>query len=219
VELQIPLTLLREWQTDLPGLEGWASVITDVIRQLDAARAQAAKPPVSDADGHAEARRRFAGAGLRRWVQIRDRVCTAPGCRAPASRSELDHINPHSHGGLTTARNLEAACSHDHDLRDHGWRVIQPGPGQVIWISRTGHRYPVRTPPIIEPFPSAWPGTMKVDAGTVADEIDLDASAYLLSSWEDIPIWWEPAFTGPGREPFEQSKMPPPNPARDVPPF
>ncbi|MFC0556232.1 hypothetical protein ACFFHJ_35550, partial [Planotetraspora thailandica] len=35
VELQIPLALLRQWQSDLPALGGWARLITDILRQLD----------------------------------------------------------------------------------------------------------------------------------------------------------------------------------------
>ncbi|WP_285711121.1 HNH endonuclease signature motif containing protein, partial [Microtetraspora sp. NBRC 16547] len=101
-------------------------------------------------------RRRFPTAGLRRRIEIRDRVCSHPGCRAPATRSELDHTRQYAHGGPTTEDNLAAACAHDHDLRDNGWRVIQTAPGHVTWISRTGHRYPVQPPPIIESLPEPF---------------------------------------------------------------
>ncbi|GAA1294692.1 DUF222 domain-containing protein [Planotetraspora silvatica] len=197
VELQIPLTLLRKWQTDLPSLGGWARVIADIARQVD----QHTNPPATEdlasgepvtgepvaADGRPatgdvnladvdelagnsrltadpspsriDERRRFAAAQLRRWIQIRDRVCCHPGCRAPATRTELDHTNPHGHGGPTTHTNLAATCTHDHDLRDHGWQLTQTAPGHLTWISRTGHHYPVQPPPIIEPLPEPNPHT------------------------------------------------------------
>ncbi|MEV0974529.1 HNH endonuclease [Microtetraspora glauca] len=101
-------------------------------------------------------RRRFPTAGLRRRIEIRDRVCSHPGCRAPAARSEMDHTRQYAHGGPTTEHNLATACAHDHDLRDNGWQVIQTSPGHVTWISRTGHRYPAEPPPIIEPMPEPF---------------------------------------------------------------
>ncbi|MEZ0075197.1 hypothetical protein ABH927_004567 [Planotetraspora sp. GP83] len=90
----------------------------------------------------------------------RDRVCTYPGCRAPASRSELDHTHQHGHGGPTTDANLGAACAHDHDLRDHGWRVIQPNPatspGSAAPATTTrSHHHPSPNPsPNRSPRPS-----------------------------------------------------------------
>jgi hypothetical protein len=211
VELQIPLSLLRRWQADLPALGAWAWVIADIARQLETARV-----PEKDHDP----RRRFARAGLRRWIQIRDRVCTAPGCRAPASRSELDHISPHGHGGVTTARNLEAACAHDHDLRDHGWRVVRLSSDEVVWISRTGHRYPVRSAPIIEALPEQISGP-----GVSMSERDLerDLEPSCPASWEDTPAWWEPSPSGagPAREVgsnrADQEQLH--DPADDIPPF
>ncbi|MCT9933866.1 hypothetical protein N5079_26995 [Planotetraspora sp. A-T 1434] len=144
-------------------------------------------------------RRRFARAGLRRWVQIRDRVCTHPGCRAPATRSELDHTHQHGHGGPTTDRNLGAACAHDHDLRDHGWRVIQPRPGHLIWISRTGHRYPVTPPPIIERLPEPIiPATSETVATALEDDLPLP------STWEYGPPWLEE--TQPQQPPGSQPR-------------
>jgi hypothetical protein len=234
--LQIPLALLRQWHTDLAALGGWARVIADITRQLDsdvaeddaayrdAAYCDAASPvPVSAEAGSTAAtgrasregdeRRRFARVGLRRWVQIRDRVCSHPGCRSPAARSELDHTRQHGHGGPTVDANLAAACAHDHDLRDHGWRVIQPAPGHVIWISRTGHRYPVQPPPIIEPLGEPIIPTIPTTP-TDVPEPDLP----LPSTYEYADPWYEAPQPPPPPQP-EPTKQPPPDPAQDIPPF
>ncbi|MEV0973838.1 HNH endonuclease signature motif containing protein [Microtetraspora glauca] len=121
------------------------------------AAAHAARDTVTGGEKAAgDERRRFPTAGLRRRIEIRDRVCSHPGCRAPAARSEMDHTRQYAHGGPTTEHNLAAACAHDHDLRDNGWQVIQTSPGHVTWISRTGHRYPAEPPPIIEPMPEPF---------------------------------------------------------------
>ncbi|MEV0974376.1 HNH endonuclease signature motif containing protein [Microtetraspora glauca] len=242
VELQLPLSLLRELYADIYAQGGWAAVIADIMRQYGQATGQDS-PPITrsvhgdgnsdgsgsvhgdgDDDGggsdsgggstslvtpaaeggstsglgtarsadarsadpgargatardvtahgataHAardtvtggekaagDERRRFPTAGLRRRIEIRDRVCSHPGCRAPAARSEMDHTRQYAHGGPTTEHNLAAACAHDHDLRDNGWQVVQTSPGHVTWISRTGHRYPAEPPPIIEPMPEPF---------------------------------------------------------------
>ncbi|WP_083744608.1 HNH endonuclease signature motif containing protein [Microbispora rosea] len=103
------------------------------------------------ADGAADSeRRRQAGAALRRYVQIRGRVCSWPGCRTPATRTDQDHILPWAEQGPTKAENLHLACRHDHRARHHGgWRVSTAGPHLVVWTSPLGHRYPSPLPKII----------------------------------------------------------------------
>ncbi|GAA4591293.1 hypothetical protein GCM10023194_50210 [Planotetraspora phitsanulokensis] len=205
VELQIPLALLRLWQTDLPALGGWAPVIADIIGQLDQTE------PNSDPVNTGE-RRRFATTRLRRWIQIRDRVCCHPGCRAPATRTELDHTQAYGDGGPTTHTNLAATCTHDHDLRDHGWQLTQTAPGHLTWISRTGHHYPVQPPPVIEPLPEPNPQT------TDHDPAETDPVPH---PWEPTPIWTEPHPTS--RHQTHLNARPPTRspttPDNDIPPF
>jgi hypothetical protein len=58
------------------------------------------------------ARRRFFTGALRRAIEVRDRHCTHPsGCDVPAEHCEIDHIEPYSHGGLTTQSNGRCRCS------------------------------------------------------------------------------------------------------------
>ncbi|WP_182899532.1 HNH endonuclease signature motif containing protein [Microbispora sp. H10830] len=107
-------------------------------------------------------RRRQAGAALRRYVQIRGRVCSWPGCRTPATRTDQDHILPWAEQGPTKAENLHLACRHDHRARHHGgWRVSTASPYLVIWTSPLGHRYPSPLPKIIlsacDPLPRSQP--------------------------------------------------------------
>ncbi|MFF4124806.1 DUF222 domain-containing protein [Microbispora rosea] len=107
--------------------------------------------------------RRHAGAALRRYVQIRGRVCSWPGCRMPATRTDQDHIHPWADNGATTADNLHLACRHDHRARHiGGWRVTSAGPQLIVWTSPLGHTYPSPLPKIIQPAPEPqprnWPG-------------------------------------------------------------
>jgi hypothetical protein len=56
-------------------------------------------------------KRTFTGA-LRRLIQVRDRQCFHPTCEEPAPRCQIDHIEPWSVGGLTSAENGRLACAH-----------------------------------------------------------------------------------------------------------
>jgi hypothetical protein len=57
-------------------------------------------------------RRRFTGA-LRRIIEIRDGHCRHhSGCDEPAGRCDIDHITPHSDGGVTCLCNGQLLCAH-----------------------------------------------------------------------------------------------------------
>ncbi len=151
VELQVPATALRALAADPTTPAGWADVVADLARQLD-----------HDTPGQdryrADADRRVPGAGLRRYLEIRDRYCVMIGCRAPAHTADKDHTIDHAHGGPTLGSNLGDACRHDHRLKhEGGWALHQPEPGVFCWTSRLGHTYQRRPPAIIEPLPDPIP--------------------------------------------------------------
>ncbi|GAA5150900.1 hypothetical protein GCM10023321_17010 [Pseudonocardia eucalypti] len=150
VELAVPATVLARLSKDPPP--GWAGVIRDIATQYHHAHT------APDADREGQTGRRMPGRGLRRYVQIRDRTCTAPGCRRPATQSEQDHTVDHQHGGATASTNLGPGCKYDHRLKhEGGWTVTQPQPGQFIWISPLGRRYHTRGERITDPEPELPP--------------------------------------------------------------
>ncbi|WP_169736785.1 HNH endonuclease signature motif containing protein [Pseudonocardia spinosispora] len=147
VELAIPAPALATLTKDPP--RAWAKVITDIATQYQRARE---RDPVGRLD--AQPGRRHPANALRRYTQIRDRTCTAPGCRRSAIHSELDHTHDIQHGGPTTSTNLAPACTHDHGLKHRGgWKVTQPRPGYFRWKSPLGRIYPTRGEPITDPDP------------------------------------------------------------------
>lgn len=114
--------------------------------------------------GRDKAGRRRADAVLRRYIQIRGRVCSWPGCRVPATKTDQDHIVEWSRGGPTREDNLELACRHDHRAKhEGGWRVTRSESGVLVWTSPLGHAYPVELAPIMIPLPDPqprdWPNT------------------------------------------------------------
>jgi hypothetical protein len=118
----------------------------------------ATNPPGTNPPGHASspARRRVCGSVLDAgrtvyrppdatldYVTARDRVCTWPGCRAPAQRCDTDHRHPYNTGGATCPCNLDLLCRFHHQVKTFTAWQAHPGPnGLLIWTSPTGHHYP-----------------------------------------------------------------------------
>ena len=84
--------------------------------------------------------------GLRHLIEIRNPTCTAPGCRRPATRCDLDHVTPYDRGGRTCECNLGPACRHDHQTKQTpGWTLTTPSPGTCTWTT-PGNRSHTTTP-------------------------------------------------------------------------
>jgi hypothetical protein len=143
VELQVPATVLARLATDPPP--AWARLIGDIAAQHAHATTTATR-----LDENPD--RRLPGDTLRRHVQIRDRTCTAPGCRRSARHCDQDHTVEYHTGGTTTRANLGPACRHHHNLRHRGgWTVHQPQPGHFVWTSPLHRSYHTRGTPITDP--------------------------------------------------------------------
>jgi hypothetical protein len=85
-------------------------------------------------------------------VRERDGTCTFPGCRVPARRCDLDHIDPFDAdvgvGGQTRADNLHPVCRGHHNAKTHGgWSTARCPDGTVVWTSPIGREHPVALRP------------------------------------------------------------------------
>ena len=126
-----------------------------VLAELASRAEQRGRDPDTDAR---DTTRRTPGAVLRRWIELRDRQCVHPCCRAPARTSDQDHRVGYAQGGATVGANLSTPCRHDHRLKDEGgWAMHKPEPGLTVWTSPLGHRYESRRPPVIPPVPAPYP--------------------------------------------------------------
>lgn len=102
-------------------------------------------------------------AALADHVLARDQACAMPGCRQPAHRCELDHIEPfrpgRPTGGSTSAANLAPACKHHHRAKDGGGFHLEQTDQGYRWttpLGRTHTRPPTRLwqpPPQHPPLP------------------------------------------------------------------
>jgi hypothetical protein len=79
---------------------------------------------------------------LRHLITARTPTCTAPGCRRPAARCDLDHTVPYDQGGLTCECGLAPLCRHHHRCKQsEGWHLDQPQPGVMYWTTPAGRKY------------------------------------------------------------------------------
>ncbi len=96
------------------------------------------------------ATRRHPHAALARHVRSRDRTCRAPGCRQPASRTDIDHTIAFEHGGLTVEDNLGLLCRYHHRAKHEGhWKLRQHRSGEFHWQSPLGRLYVVFPDPFL----------------------------------------------------------------------
>ncbi|HEU0089226.1 MAG TPA: HNH endonuclease signature motif containing protein [Pseudonocardiaceae bacterium] len=157
VELHIAATRLAELAAHPETSGPWAAVISDLAAQYQAFTADTLQR--ANTAGRQNPTARFAGAVLRRHIQIRDRYCVFLGCRCPARHADLDHTIDHSRGGLTTHTNTGPVCRHDHLVKhDGGWQLYQPEAGHFLWISPLGRKYHTRPQPIAPDLPDPLPG-------------------------------------------------------------
>ncbi len=82
------------------------------------------------------------GARLGHLIKIRQRTCSAPGCRRPAETCDLDHTIPYHQGGRTCECNLGPLCRRHHQCKQApGWHLTQTSPGNFTWTTPHGRTY------------------------------------------------------------------------------
>jgi len=79
---------------------------------------------------------------LQRLIRGRTTGCSWPGWGRPAVRCDLDHTIPHDKDGLTCECNLAPLCRRHHRCKQaERWRLEQPMPGIMAWLTPAGRRY------------------------------------------------------------------------------
>jgi len=87
---------------------------------------------------------------LQNLIRARQRTCSFPGCRRPATRCDLDHTLPYNQGGPTCECNLSPLCRRHHRTKQAaGWNLTQPQPGILIWATPHSRTYTVTPDPYL----------------------------------------------------------------------
>ncbi|HSL26815.1 MAG TPA: DUF222 domain-containing protein, partial [Acidimicrobiia bacterium] len=129
VDLRIDLTTLAGLDDQPAEVAGWGPLLADVARRMVEDRAQwrvtVTAPDTGEPVWTGTTRRRPTAA-QRRMVAAYHPTCVFMGCRAPATRADLDHNRPWAQGGPTTAANLGPLCPRHHTAKDQGgWTLEQ----------------------------------------------------------------------------------------------
>lgn len=112
---------------------------------------------------------------LSTYVRARDGHCRFPGCSVEARFCQIDHVIPHSQGGLTIAFNLQCLCQHHHTLKTEGVvHVDIDDAGVCTWTLNDGsvHRTFPEGPWAAAPARSAAAQASSVRGHTIAHDIE-----------------------------------------------
>lgn len=143
VSITIPaVELLADPSKALADLEGHGPIPMGVALEL-AKQAPSFQRVLTDpwtgAAIDVEPKRYRPSQGLKDLLRLRDEHCCFPGCRRPADRSEIDHVDDYSHGGHTTRANTQLLCK-QHQMFKHalGWKVMARPDGSKAWVTPHG---------------------------------------------------------------------------------
>jgi len=147
VDIRVDITTLIGLDDNPGELAGYGPVIADVARRVvgnaqDSEWRVTVVDPVSGQPTHAGTTSRRPTAAQRR------RTCIFPGCRMPATRSDIDHTVSVEDGGQTTDTNLAPLCRYHHRIKhQHDWTYQRRDDGGYVWVTGLGQIVATARPP------------------------------------------------------------------------
>ncbi|MGX5717620.1 DUF222 domain-containing protein [Arthrobacter sp. MAHUQ-56] len=153
---------------------------------------------------------------IKRWIRMRDRKCTFPGCNNLTADNESDHLQAWHHDGTTGVSNLGQLCPKHHRLKHNsGWTptsaTTNEPPG---WTSPTGRTYPAEQH---DPEPPHWPQEILQSADGALREVQSSPDELegrrLQQQLSKIRAWPEPPpEEPPGEALLDPDELPPEEP-------
>jgi hypothetical protein len=152
VDIRVDLATLVGLNDEAADIAGFGPVIADVARQVAMGQPDAERRfTVTDrTSGRAltSITRRRPTAAQRRRIESRTVTCAFPGCRMPATRSDVDHDVAYADGGDTTDGNLGPLCRRDQVIKHRaGWAKASLVDGGTKLTSRLGFTHETRGSP------------------------------------------------------------------------
>ena len=183
------LSVTGAWTTlagldDLPAhLDGHGTITGPLFRAIAQSWGTLTAVGVDPATGTATA---IGALTYRTKQRISDQViilagtCRAAGCRMPASKCDLDHVEPFDHrdpagGGATTLVNHLPECRFHHLLKHHtNWTPHLQADMSVVWTTNTGHT--AVSHPREFTMPGEWLRPAGADSSERSDPSDADGT-------------------------------------------
>jgi hypothetical protein len=141
--------LLMSLQTMLGGnepawLDGYGPITASMARRIAAADATFRRlltDPITGKPVDLGRKSYRLSAEMRRWIDVRDRCCTFPGCTRRAVFCDIDHAIEYPLGE-TSCANCGLACRRHHNYKTkRGWRIQRHDDGSVDWYSPLGFKF------------------------------------------------------------------------------
>jgi len=153
VDIRVDMTTLIGLDDNPGDLAGYGPIIADVARRVvdnaqDAEWRATVINPATGQPTHAGTTSRRPTASQRRRIETRDPTCIFPGCRMPATRSDIDHTVSVEDGGTTTDENLAPLCRYHHRIKHkHDWTYQRSDDGTYVWVTGLGQIVTTARPP------------------------------------------------------------------------
>jgi hypothetical protein len=154
VAVTVPVLTLLGAGDEPATLDGYGPIDADTARRLAAHAPSFTRlltHPVSGALLDIDRTVYRPPADLKRWLEVRDQLCSFPGCCRKARNSDLDHTVDRQFGGPTRASNLAHLCRHHHRLKHKTrWKAQAAHTRdrrRVGWTSPTGYYRDSDPPP------------------------------------------------------------------------
>lgn len=150
VQLVVAMSTLLGLDDATAELPGWGTVTAEHARQAAFAAGSVWRrlvvDPVTGAATELSTQRYRPTAAMAAQVAAFDGTCRAPGCQAPPSRCDLDHLLPWPRG-QTAVPNLQLLHRRHHNHKTFGtWTAVNASdhdaaPRTVDWTTAAGRRY------------------------------------------------------------------------------
>lgn len=152
VAITVPVMTLLGHDDEPATLDGYGPIDTETARRLAGEASNWVRiltHPVTGTVLDVDRTTYRVPKALRRWLEVRDQVCTGPGCLRPARDCDMDHRLDWQCGGKTADTNLSPLCEHHHVLKTKSRWMLDSDEvtGAKWWVSPTSLTVPVEPPP------------------------------------------------------------------------
>ena len=144
VHLVVDLATLAALSEDPAHIPGYGPVAAEIARKIAETQADCDWEYIFTENGEVVSTgtvRRRPTRAMKRTIRAHYPTCVWPGCRMPATDSDLDHLTPWSKGGATSLGNLGPLCRYHHMMRDKGWSYERLPDGGHRFTSPLGRVY------------------------------------------------------------------------------
>ncbi|MFE5410700.1 DUF222 domain-containing protein [Microbacterium sp. NPDC056569] len=152
VAITVPVMTLLGHDDEPATLDGYGPIDTETARRLAGEASSWVRiltHPVTGTVLDVDRTTYRTPKALKRWLGVRNQVCTGPGCMRSARDCDIDHRLDWQYGGKTADTNLTPLCEPHHVIKTKSkWMLYRDEvTGATFWTSPTSFVVPADPPP------------------------------------------------------------------------